>query len=393
MNTIQHLPTELLIDLFCISLGDAVPLPAPLKRGVVSNVSHNPLNLGLVCKRWRSITFTFPALWTTINVRNPIPSDVPVLNEWLERSGQHPLDISFQESHSHSKNSAMAQILPVALQHHTRWRKLRLAISSDAEAAFSASRISSLPLLQSITIIGLGKIHPVVKDAFLSQLYGSSPALQDLKLGIKLDNNTLAHVPWERLESVDLRSVHASQLHPILKASRNLRDLNIRGVEGMPQYFVTHVELPFLQKLSVSADDALCGFFSSATLPGLTELRIGPGINPDRHFIWNSLERLLQRSGCTLRSLECGALSEGNHSSDPLMSLLWSPTMAGIHELTVFSNVRAGTVMSLVHGDYPTVHLLPELRMLTIGRMTSVDQGMVSTVMSSRSQCCARVCK
>ncbi|TFK27288.1 hypothetical protein FA15DRAFT_220201 [Coprinopsis marcescibilis] len=396
VNTpIHKLPVDILLEVFEMSLRNSTAShnaparynPKEPKDIISSNISKNPVNLGLVCRYWRNVSFLVPAIWTIINVANPTDEDVVRLEMWLKRSGNCLLTMSIQENYSH-KGSAMDAVMKVALDHHRRWRRMTLAVVSDAENAFMASRVGSLPNLEYMSIIGMGRMKSVAQEGFYYCMYRDAPKLRHLKLGFKIDIITLCKCPWEQLVSVDLRTVFTDHLYMILSRCRNMQDLHIRSIEGRLDYpFQQPVILPNLEVFAFPADDSVSRLYEGLLLPSLKELNLKRGGTwSQRSDSWHSLENMLVRSGCRLLKFVYSiSVPNDMPMTDPLFTMLLSPVLQHVEELHVESKVNHSSITILAHRE--TSHLMPNLKKIQIGRGNSVDEGTANFIMSSRKQC------
>jgi hypothetical protein len=84
------LPPEMTSEIFIYCL--------PSKREMdVVNPNEAPLLLMHVCRAWRQLAISTPALWTTFDIYHPGPSSLPCLTEiaqtWFERARKCPLSV------------------------------------------------------------------------------------------------------------------------------------------------------------------------------------------------------------------------------------------------------------------------------------------------------------
>ena len=148
--------------------------------------SHEaPLLLGRICSSWRSTSLSAPQLWTTIHVTVPDPADMHLkqeitmhivspkgmvrlrtaaLQDWLNRSGSLPLDISQcgQRARADGNVANRAQsIVDVILSVAQRWRNITVEAPADTMMSFEfvTHPPHNLPSLESLNLYLMGTMR------------------------------------------------------------------------------------------------------------------------------------------------------------------------------------------------------------------------------------------
>ncbi|THV06311.1 hypothetical protein K435DRAFT_789466 [Dendrothele bispora CBS 962.96] len=141
--SIDSLPAEILFRIFeevCLSHGSPDNWYCPNFLGQF--VDSPALTLSWVSQYWRKLTFSNPALWSSIRLdaddmilRNSTPSDPPIsdiIREFLRRSGDAPIRLSLSVVYSQSVDPQFCTILEVLVKESHRWRELQLATTWEA---------------------------------------------------------------------------------------------------------------------------------------------------------------------------------------------------------------------------------------------------------------------
>ncbi|KAJ7871575.1 hypothetical protein B0H13DRAFT_1634202 [Mycena leptocephala] len=111
------LPNEIVSDIF-IHFLPAYPESPPL-TGLLS-----PTLLTHICRRWRQIALSTPALWSAIGTSYhdgiPLKQKLHIFDLWLTRSRFCPLSLRYETE------MGVAEILTAAIPHCARWEHLKL---------------------------------------------------------------------------------------------------------------------------------------------------------------------------------------------------------------------------------------------------------------------------
>ncbi|KAF8909254.1 hypothetical protein CPB84DRAFT_1843046 [Gymnopilus junonius] len=93
-----HLPVELISQIFTVFVhGSEDPFLHDYRSEFVKAQCSVPFTLSAVCKSWRQIAFKTPPLWSTVNIyvysESKLSLQGELLRQWLNRSGQLPLEV------------------------------------------------------------------------------------------------------------------------------------------------------------------------------------------------------------------------------------------------------------------------------------------------------------
>ncbi|KAJ6466264.1 hypothetical protein C8R45DRAFT_484206 [Mycena sanguinolenta] len=219
-SPILNLPPEITCEIFLRCLPPPHSPPNPRDA---------PLLLGQVCRRWRSISISFPELWSSVclsavfSPRGDAPLEM--LETWLVRSGDNPLSVFIVPD---------AQNLPVVdgpartslfrtLRHTShRWREFEIVRRlQDFPALLHRDDPWNFPHLLKLTLLlaNPGR-HP---DSFPPNLLSNlidAPALREVHLMGFTPNNLL--LPWSQLTTVRAENLLPIECLQTLATTTNL---------------------------------------------------------------------------------------------------------------------------------------------------------------------------
>ncbi|KAH6886642.1 hypothetical protein BKA70DRAFT_1573837 [Coprinopsis sp. MPI-PUGE-AT-0042] len=126
MNSKVLLPNEILLEIFHQSLPRRVDQQGRLVFQTIRSV----------CSRWRAVSLSSPALWSSVAVESGISDKgyhgkyVALLDGWFSRAGPClPLELEYVERRASSmRNDEKAAMEALILRHQSRWRWLSLFI-------------------------------------------------------------------------------------------------------------------------------------------------------------------------------------------------------------------------------------------------------------------------
>ncbi|KAJ7627939.1 hypothetical protein DFH06DRAFT_725282 [Mycena polygramma] len=179
---------------------------------------HGPLTLASVCRHWRDLCLSLRSLWSCLRI---YPADfradvlLPFLHCWLQRAGNHPLDLQVFGS---GPGRTTQKILSGLSQYSSQFRTLSITLDRpfylpDAEIR---GKIPSLAKL-AVNIIAERDL-PVLLTAF-----SDAPRLRDVRLsGASLEWISL---PWAQLTKLDFSHESTSSCVEILRETPNLEVL------------------------------------------------------------------------------------------------------------------------------------------------------------------------
>ncbi|KAJ6602812.1 hypothetical protein DFH09DRAFT_1270637 [Mycena vulgaris] len=200
------LPNELMSEIF-IHFLPVYPLCPPQTGPLSPNI------LTQICRKWREIALTTPALWRAISLyyveENSRDGQVQTLESWLTRSGVFPLSIQMEDAYS---DLPSFEILDAIVPHRARWEYAKLHVLLS-DLAFVEGQ---MPLVRELEISVDGPDFPHL----LTVPFPDVPRLRSATL------NELAGItvflPWAQLTSLTLLDTTSSESAEILEQTPNL---------------------------------------------------------------------------------------------------------------------------------------------------------------------------
>ncbi|KAG6853145.1 hypothetical protein C0991_006584 [Blastosporella zonata] len=418
-TTINALPDEILVNIFFQALKfDTRPLERHeiLAHGQPKDArlsfapgSVDPTRLAQVCESWRVLVLEEPKFWSTIRMRcTDHQYQVPVISEWLRRSGSNPLSI-YIENDKLQRNSGLVwsteQLHVIASLTTTshRWKDLRLRFSCSVPIPLDDLRGPGVfKILESVEFTR-HPLDPLWYDSSsrsfrLWDVVHSSPVLSKVvwnhdALFAHLYNNTLAVLPWKKLTSVKIPTLSPSWTMGILSFCANMVELELECIHNQslePSDIVyspqqrSEVHLPHLTTFAISGELNLLTVLDQLTLPSLTSFRLTCYHTPNEFGAWSisdSVNNLLNRSYSHLEKLyiTCG----GYFNQSNLIGLLYSHRLKDLVTLAVDCGDPDGSLVRvLTRRDIQP--LLPKLEVLSISGSLTLPFEM-STMIWSRS--------
>ncbi|KAJ7906196.1 hypothetical protein B0H13DRAFT_2662920 [Mycena leptocephala] len=280
------LPNEIVSEIFICFLPD-YPLCPPV-LGLLS-----PNLLTHICRLWRQIALTTPALWRAISLyylHCDFESHIHMLRSWLDRSGNCPLSITMDDYDAISHNAFLEAILP----HRARWEYVQLVIMRGDLLVIEGP----MPLVRSLDIKVYEGNTPVSSVAL------EAPRLRTATLW-DFDYPPCL-LPWSHLTSLTLVAKEPYECAYVLEHSANLVycELILYNEDDSTQAGVD-ITLPRLEDLVLwkwlGIQSWLTGYLETFVAPALRRLQVPDEfLGPDPIHALNSF---VSKSGCKLEEV------------------------------------------------------------------------------------------
>ncbi|KAF8956469.1 hypothetical protein BDZ97DRAFT_1671598, partial [Flammula alnicola] len=223
----RRLPNDVLQEIFYQTL--------PTDRNALLNKNTAPLIFTCICRQWRQVVFSTPRLWSTINIHvipkplhpwsdpiilsdEPLPQQWDELrataaSEWLKRSGDLPLHISFVANRKQLPSPAFVDLyLKFMIPFSYRWKSLVLEGPSSSFSRISTLEAADLRSLELLLLdfdpIEYGGIHSSPQELISTwSKCGllTSPSLRKLSIRrVVLMDPTALGVNWSQLTHLEL---------------------------------------------------------------------------------------------------------------------------------------------------------------------------------------------
>ncbi|KAJ7430431.1 hypothetical protein B0H11DRAFT_1627498, partial [Mycena galericulata] len=273
------LPNEIVSEIF-IHFLPVYPL-CPPQTGLLS-----PTILTQICRKWREIALTTPALWRAIMLCDEnidYEQQVHTLEIWLSRSGSCPLSIQMEDFDSMPINMCIEAIAP----HRARLEHAKLQMTPHG-----VHRIQGpMPLLRQISIRLPYESVPSHME------FRDVPRLRAATLWEAQFTNNL--LPWSQLTSLTLVAKSPSECTPILKETVNLVHCKLFTGEEV-HIRQPDISLPFLESLVFvqwfDDEDPAIHYLDTFIVPALRKLQI-----PETFLSPGPIQTLrafISKSGC-----------------------------------------------------------------------------------------------
>ncbi|KAJ7462567.1 hypothetical protein FB451DRAFT_1267000 [Mycena latifolia] len=286
------LPPEITAEIFkwCIDTGMRL-LP-----------SVAPLLLTRICRDWRALAFSTPALWDTISqIEFGVhPRAEAVVETWFSRAGTRPLSLTI--ICPESLDSACLE--SVILQHASQLQSLNVMTNSEVLCGFTA--VQSFPILSNLTLCCLGDYDD---DEGHIQLFGihSAPALRHLSLDSVLPSMVI--MPWAQLTKMTLSLLPLWECLNALRWATSLHEFRRQGSPEEGEQSTSEessVHHSSLISLAISTSDKDEDILPLLTLPRLQRLELGGRFGVYQTYLDIDVVPFLSHISSTLRTFNVG---------------------------------------------------------------------------------------
>ncbi|KAJ7611997.1 hypothetical protein DFH06DRAFT_1371617 [Mycena polygramma] len=331
-----------------------------------------PLPLASVCRAWRKIALALHPIWSKFDLftsSNAIPTTEKLLQYWLPRAGNHPLDISLQD-----QNTLYNTLAPYFHQLRTH------AGSVDSVSTFPSHLFRGrLPLLTTLrlTFYDPAGGPPTPMDAF-----ADCPQLKKVFLGYFTFH--WISLPWGQLAYLDLMEQTVAECVDMLHHTPLLETLVVELVAS-DELPATHVRLEHLHTLKFPEYETNTDLLDYVTLPALVHIQLElsrfpvPPLDLDITTATQFVE-FVARSECALRSITLIAPSLGS----AVTCLRGAPSLAVVHLRDVKWD---GYGLKVLFDELRKEDFLPNLRSLSLNpcvQAAEIHYGELAAVLAPR---------
>ncbi|KAJ6454446.1 hypothetical protein C8R47DRAFT_1228679 [Mycena vitilis] len=289
------LPNEIVSEIF-INFLPVYPVPPPI-LGILS-----PNLLGQICRKWRAIALTTPALWRGISLnldkQTNLQQKLQLLETSLKRSASSALSINLHIGIRADYPDTIDVILRTIATHCARWEHLKL----DALIYPFPSIVGPLPVLRTLS---MGSIKDVAEHTIPPSIsaFHAAPMLRKVELLVYRSRL----FPWSQLTLVTVRLMGLAQCMELLTQATNLvccrlgiRTYDLTEDPGLPPVTLAHMETFILgcDDLELAPTWSLV---DKVTLPTLRRFEVS-----ERLLVQDPIATLvsfLSRSGCRIHKL------------------------------------------------------------------------------------------
>ncbi|KAJ7098246.1 hypothetical protein C8R44DRAFT_811147 [Mycena epipterygia] len=291
---ILTLPPEITSEIFmCCS--------AHARDGLRMLPSVAPLMLLGVCRAWRTLALSVPALWDTITeVEFRIPKTMDdFITTWFSRAGARPLSLSLiytgdpDSPHLHSVMKGYAS------------RLQSLDLMTDGNSYSHLADIGPFPILRDLSLVSL--------DDMLEPNGTPITAFSDASLLRHLSVDSLAPsallMPWSQLTKFSASLVSLQECLGVMRWATSLCEFH--RLASPEEESITHTEQPFmchsrLTSLDISTTGDDYDILEFLTLPSVQKLKLGGKFASFHSDLDAAVVQFLSRTSATLRTFAVG---------------------------------------------------------------------------------------
>ncbi|KAF7365216.1 F-box domain-containing protein [Mycena venus] len=253
------LPVEIISQIFWWTLPSGGP---KLNSQLVE-----PLSLGQICRIWRQIALSTPALWSTFHIELDHRFQEKYLfltRTFLSRAASMPLSFSVKtEAFMDDIGDVENIILHTLASHSQAWENINFTTSPKALDMLHTVR-NQLPRLRTLELI-------LDFPPESGSMFADAPLLRRVRLS-RFGAQKLA-LPWHQLTSAHLDYLHKIHLAEIIRSIPNLVNLIVGDVYGTSVH-VDQIPSPNLRFILLPGFFPRNDILSFICAPQLEELKI-----------------------------------------------------------------------------------------------------------------------
>ncbi|KAJ7261949.1 hypothetical protein C8J57DRAFT_1134179 [Mycena rebaudengoi] len=329
------------------------------------NNLRGPLLVATVCKAWRAIALTTPAIWSEFH--GPWfgggGSLANMLQCWLPRAGSRPLTLKAIHLGEFSHEAILETIAPYSSQ----WTSLDLN-AGFRPVVFPVGAIHT-PLL-SLKTLQIQVHQWPIGDPTSITAFVDAPQLREIHL-VRMSLSQIS-LPWIQITHLTLSYQSLPQIFEILQQTPNLEDLTV-SLDDRQIVQISPFTLPHLRHVKLSSARIL----DYLILPALHSLELMRVRAADRA----SVQSLVQRSECVVRALHL-SMTDMQETCECLGDI------PSLHDITIqypdWSTADFTLFFDWLSESEPRT-VLPALEMLYIdGATENVEVGVIAAFLSAR---------
>jgi hypothetical protein len=291
----RRLPAELLSQIFSHYCNHGYSK----EESRSTSFRKHPFTLAQVCRRWREVVLSTPAIWSKFRVEFDdynMERCAAMTHAWLSKSGTCPLSLALEGRVYEVPTQGRHPMVDAIIPYCDRIKSLDLNIDAQILFAFM-SKEGIFPVLQSIKINIPHSYGPDPPNTW--RALENAPALRRVYFH-NINHPKTAKLPWIQLTHLFFGNsvpIEPRKCLDLLQQCPNLEScvfLRIRVTSLNPSFVHTQVLHSSLRSLQVRARLNLSTFFDCLTLPALRDIHVAYDLGHPQ-FI-----SLLERSRCRI---------------------------------------------------------------------------------------------
>lgn len=255
LHPLRSVSVDILTRIFLSCLDDKIYVTG---RRTSLDTRQMPWTLSYVSSHWRSVSLSFPRLWSSISVdvgpEDDGESDQPVacLSRQLQRSARRDLLVwIISDIHEHNP------LLPLLLSSSTRWKQLSLSISFPNLQSFSPIG-GYIDRLQTLYLHHRYEPPPLITDILFSvhsirTMFHVAPMLR-IVVGYEQSHLKPFELPWDRIRELETVTAEPDELLETLQHAPLIESVTCQGLQGGGASPSGIVECPSMQTLILNCE-------------------------------------------------------------------------------------------------------------------------------------------
>ncbi|KAF5312544.1 hypothetical protein D9619_002408 [Psilocybe cf. subviscida] len=269
-----------------------------------------PIELALVCRRWYTLAFAEPRLWSTLAVivDRPMSADaVHVVEACLKRSGGVPLNIRFTAWDPSTSPELISSCARAICGHAARWGDVTLNVHRVLLQHFESIAIPPRAFQNlQVQTFSEGETVPTIGTVAETALRPTRFVYSERDQVYRGDITRLP-VFWSDIQSLDLSGITTHDLLHILQQCPRIELMSVTlrdgpaGVLSKPMFLPLTLEHLIMLNLTISSSrQAVIKFFCQISAPHVMTLAVMNQNMMDNDFIpVDVIIAFLQRSANT----------------------------------------------------------------------------------------------
>ncbi|KAL0581918.1 hypothetical protein V5O48_000148 [Marasmius crinis-equi] len=360
ISAMKRIPAEIWQEIFAFA-----SLPADWTLSIIGHdVLAITLNIAHVCSRWRKIIKAMPELWSSIslNVQNPLPGAVNLIEVYIANSNGHPLKVHIWEQYETSgiinpydviAHFGMDGLLAFRklMEYTAQCRELQLDVAWEMMSVVADQGEVTFPLLRSLDVRRQPDIRDVELVGWFARALVDAPLFTDLRLSFP--PSAPEFFPLSQITSLTVEEIYIlDSAITILFACTRLETLELSVGDpfsdriSAPDF--STITLPHLRSFTLSSSSPFSGtehapsrLLGTLTCPSLSSLTVTSAAvwyQPDQETS-RAIVSLIDRSLCSLSTLSI--LSPLYEASDLPTLLRKCPELNELEIVLAYQEERA----------------------------------------------------